>query len=74
MHARLYDKGMAVTVTPAVMAPRDGAAYLAVSLRHLRALSQRGDIAVVRIGRKCLRYRRADLDRFLLAHTIGVKA
>ncbi len=51
--------------TPALMRAPEAASYLALSRRHLATLTARGTLPAVRIGRKCTRYRRADLDAFI---------
>lgn len=45
--------------------PKDAAKLLAISERHLYTLTQRGDIAVVRMGR-AIRYSSAELTAFVI--------
>ena len=49
----------------------EAAEYIRVSPRHLHTLAHTGRLPYVRIGPKCLRYKRGDLDRFIKAHTVG---
>jgi excisionase family DNA binding protein len=45
------------------------AAYLATTERHVRDLQARRQLASVRIGR-LVRFRRADLDRYIAKNTV----
>lgn len=50
---------------PALMRTPEAARYLAVSPRFIAVLQRRKTIPCVKIGAKCTRFRRADLDRFI---------
>ena len=56
--------GKASSQAPLLLTPRDTARALAISERTLCALTQRGDIPVVRIGRS-VRYDPRDLNEWL---------
>jgi len=43
----------------------EAAQLLGISERYLAELTKRGEIPVVRLGRKCIRYRAADLEDYL---------
>jgi excisionase family DNA binding protein len=49
---------------PAVFTPRQASTYIQVSLSKLRKLEKDGVLLPIRIGR-AVRYRRADVDRYL---------
>jgi len=61
---------MFITTSPEAMLlrPRDAAAFLGISTRMLWDLGARGKIPVVRIGKRCTRYDRRDLETFLQGH------
>ena len=50
---------------PAFMRPAAAAAFLALSRRQLARLTARRVLPVIRLGRKCVLYSRADLERAL---------
>ena len=43
--------------------PPRAADYLSVSERHLRDMTKRGLLPVIRLGRRCALYCKADLDK-----------
>jgi hypothetical protein len=51
-----------------LMKSKQAANYLAISERQLQYLSQRGEVAVIRIGKSGVRYDRLDLDAFVAHH------
>ena len=51
-----------------LMKSKQAANYLAISERQLQYLSQRGEVAVIRIGKSGVRYDRLDLDAFVDCH------
>jgi len=54
-----------------LMKSKQAANYLAISERQLQYLSQRGEVAFIRIGKSGVRYDRADLDQFVDCHRSG---
>ena len=46
------------------------AAYLGISRRYLTELAAAGRLPYHKLGRRCVVYRRADLDSFLAAHRV----
>jgi excisionase family DNA binding protein len=70
-------KGVAVTAKkkqmPAaddqsLLRPKDTADLLGVSERYLSTLSRRGELPFVRMGRRAVRYSRADVAAFIDRH------
>lgn len=60
-----------------LMKSKQAANYLAISERQLQYLSQRGEVAVIRIGKSGVRYDRLDLDEFVTRHRrvgLGIKS
>lgn len=55
---------------PALMRVKEAAQYLAMSPRTVATLTARGTLSAVRFGKRCVRYRRADLDA-LVAQRAG---
>lgn len=51
-----------------LMKSKQAANYLAISERQLQYLSQRGEVAIIRIGKSGVRYDRLDLDAFVARH------
>ena len=45
--------------------PPAAAEYMGLSVRHVRALTRRRVLPVIRLGKRCALYARADLDRAL---------
>lgn len=56
-----------------LLSSRDAARLLAVSERTLYTLTQQGRIPCVRIGQRCIRYDRRDLEAFVAACKGGGK-
>jgi len=54
-----------------ILTSGEAAGYLSVSLRQFWRLVADQQISVVRIGKRCVRVRRAELERFLEASTVG---
>lgn len=52
---------------PALLTRKQAATWLSISERHLTDLTRSGRIAVIRIGRKAVRYAMADLRAFAQA-------
>lgn len=50
------------------MKSKQAANYLAISERQLQYLSQRGEVAIIRIDKSGVRYDRLDLDAFVARH------
>jgi excisionase family DNA binding protein len=48
-----------------LLRPKDAADLLGVSERYLSTLSKRGELPFVRMGRRAIRYARADLAAFI---------
>ncbi len=61
------------TVAPLVVNAQAAANAMCMSVRHLYTLTKAGKIRAVRIGR-CVRYRIADIERFLDAHSQDSRA
>jgi hypothetical protein len=49
----------------ALLKTEQAAEYLAISVRQLQYLSERQEVAVIEMGRNCIRYDRADLDDYI---------
>jgi excisionase family DNA binding protein len=49
-------------IAPAYLPPPDASGYLGISPRFLADLTRRRVIPSVKLGRRCVRYRLADLD------------
>ena len=49
----------------ALLKSKQAAEYLAISERQLQYLSQRQELAVIEMGKACIRYDRADLDDYI---------
>lgn len=49
----------------ALMKTGQAAEYLAISVRQLQYLSERQEVAVIQMGKGCVRYDRADLDDYI---------
>ena len=49
----------------ALLKTEQAAEYLAISVRQLQYLSKRQEVAVIDIGKNCIRYDRADLDDYI---------
>lgn len=52
----------AVQANPILLRPRDAARVLGISERLLWSLTARSELPCVRISRRCVRYRLADLE------------
>ncbi len=52
-------------IEPALLSNADAAKYLAISVRTLYELAKQGRITPVRIGPRCIKYERRELDRFI---------
>lgn len=50
-------------IQPAFLRPKPAAFYLSISRRHLSNLTRRGVLPVIRTGKRCTLYARADLDK-----------
>ena len=59
---------------PIRMRPAAAARYLGISPRYLAQLRASGRLPFVRLGRRCVLFERADLDRFLSAHRVDPNA
>lgn len=49
----------------ALLKSKQAAEYLAISVRQLQYLSERQEVAVIEMGKNCVRYDRADLDDYI---------
>ena len=59
-----------LTFPPACMRVKTAAAYTGLTPRHIRSLARRGALTHVRVGRRCLLFKRSDLDTFLNRRTV----
>lgn len=50
---------------PALMRVPEAASYLAISIRTVNTMIAAKTLPCVRMGKKCVRFRRTDLDRFI---------
>ena len=57
--------------TPAYLKAAAAASHLGISRRHLHTLSKSGRVPFAKIGPKLVLFRRADLDDFVRAATVG---
>lgn len=54
-----------IGIPPALMRMREAADYLRVSSRYMATLRARKVVPCIKIGPKCVRFRRGDLDAFI---------
>ncbi len=59
------------TPQPGYLRPASAASYLDISTRHLRALTKRGAVPVIRLGKRCALYARSDLDKAMLKFRVS---
>jgi excisionase family DNA binding protein len=69
--AKIKERNMNATASPRLLlTPREAAATLAISERHLWGLTKAGTIPAIRLGR-AVRYRREALEKFADAQENG---
>lgn len=59
------EKQMPAADDHSLLRPKDTADLLGVSERYLSTLSRRGELPFVRMGRRAIRYSRADVAAFI---------